>query len=78
MSKQIPPCYDTKARRDCSRRKAGCHQHCKKWKEYEERRNADYISDFAEKECYSYQREKRERAYLKKVQRGLKYKGGDD
>lgn len=79
MSKNAAPCYDTKKHSDCPRRKPGCGQHCKKWKEYEARRNADYDAEYTKRQLDWDRSSARRRAeHLKRVQRGLKYKGGND
>lgn len=35
------PCYDTKTRTDCPRRRIGCRHTCKKWHDYERAKAAE-------------------------------------
>lgn len=36
------PCYDERKKKDCPDRSMDCHITCKKWREYEQERNAEY------------------------------------
>ena len=36
------PCYNTKTKTDCPRRKAGCAVNCPEWAKYTQERNKEY------------------------------------
>lgn len=40
--KPLNPCYDPVNKRDCPHRSVNCRVSCPLWKEYEEKRDAEY------------------------------------
>ena len=68
MSKLSAPCYNEKTHSDCQRRTPGCHQHCKAWKDYEVKRNANYRDEDPSVAYCAKRARERKAAYLRKVQ----------
>lgn len=50
--KPIPPCYDSVNKQDCPDRRVGCHDKCKKWRQYEKNRDRDYRDRYLDVDMY--------------------------
>jgi hypothetical protein len=68
--KVIPhPCYDEHKKKDCPDRSMDCHITCKKWKEYEQERDAEYDRRKLEscaKPVYSTRKERALKRWMKR------------
>jgi len=67
------PCYDKKTNTHCQKRCAGCGTTCKEWKNYEMKRNKDYVSrktKLSVSDIYEFERSKKIKEFMKRFRGG--------
>lgn len=61
----IPPCWDHKNKKDCSRRAVGCASTCIDWQEYQIKKDEEFKKHMEESAAYEIANRMKEKTYIR-------------